>query len=165
MVENREGQVIPSVTFKTFQDGAKHELTTSSLFDQKRVVLFALPGAFTPTCSAHHLPGFRESSPALQKQGIAAIYCLSVNDTFVMNAWQEALYAHNIIMLPDGNGEFSRGMGMLVDKSLVGFGERSWRYAMVVDNGIIEKMFIEPEAISFGISSAESVLDYLKPDA
>jgi len=161
LMENREGQVVPNVTFKTIQHGARQDLTTSTLFDHKRVVLFALPGAFTPTCSTSHLPGFRELYPDFVKCGIIAVYCLSVNDAFVMNAWQEALYAHSITMLPDGNGEFSKGMDMLVDKRMAGFGERSWRYAMVVDNRIIEKMFIEPDAGAFGISSAESVLEYI----
>jgi len=161
MQENREGQEIPSVTFKVLQNGARKDLTTSELFDHKRVILFALPGAFTPTCSAQHLPGYREAFSALSTLGIDAIYCLSVNDTFVMNAWQEVLYAQQITMLPDGNGEFSQAMGMLVDKRMVGFGERSWRYAMVVDNGLIEKMLIEPDATSFGVSSAESLLEYL----
>ncbi len=165
MAENREGQAVPDITFKTIHNSEWADLTSSELFAGKRVVLFALPGAFTPTCSASHLPGFREACPDFLKHGITAIYCLSVNDTFVMNAWQESLQAHNITMLPDGNGDFSRGMGMLSDKRALGFGDRSDRYAMVVDNGVIEKMFIEPDAKSFGISSAESVLEYVNPES
>ena len=144
MLENKEGQSIPAVTFKTRQNNEWSDVSSEALFSDKKVIVFALPGAFTPTCSSSLLPRYIELYPVFRENGIDAIYCLSVNDTFVMNAWQEDQRAEKITMLPDGNGDFSRGMGMLVDKSELGFGERSWRYAMIVDNGIIEKMCIEP---------------------
>lgn len=167
MLENREGQTIPAVTFKSRQHNEWLDISSDELFSNKRVVLFALPGAFTPTCSSSHLPRYNELYPVFRDNGIDAIYCLSVNDTFVMNTWQEDQRAENITMLPDGNGEFSKGMGMLVDKSDLGFGERSWRYAMVVDNGVIEKMFIEPEVEGdpFGVSDADTLLKYINPEA
>ena len=167
MLENKEGQSIPAVTFKTRQNNEWSDVSSEALFSDKKVIVFALPGAFTPTCSSSHLPRYNELYPVFRENGIDAIYCLSVNDTFVMNAWQEDQRAEKITMLPDGNGDFSRGMGMLVDKSELGFGERSWRYAMIVDNGIIEKMFIEPEVEGdpFGVSDADTVLKYLNPEA
>ncbi|MFK5984259.1 MAG: glutathione peroxidase [Pseudomonadota bacterium] len=167
MLENREGQNIPAVTFKTRQDSEWAYVNSSDLFDNKKVVVFALPGAFTPTCSSSHLPRYNELFPVFKENGIDAIYCLSVNDTFVMNAWQDDQSAENITMLPDGNGEFSKGMGMLVSKEDLGFGDRSWRYAMIVNNGVIEKMFIEPEVDGdpFGVSDADTVLKSINPDA
>ncbi|MCU7940116.1 MAG: glutathione peroxidase [gamma proteobacterium symbiont of Bathyaustriella thionipta] len=167
MLDNREGQKVPAVTFKTRQDSEWADMTSSELFDNKKVVVFALPGAFTPTCSSSHLPRYNELYPVFKNNGIDDIYCLSVNDTFVMNAWQDDQNAEKITMLPDGNGEFSKGMGMLVDKQHLGFGDRSWRYAMIVDNGVIEKMFIEPEVDGdpFGVSDADTVLNYINPEA
>ncbi len=167
MLENREGEKVPAVIFKTRQNSEWVDVSTADLFDNKRVVVFALPGAFTPTCSSSHLPRYNELYPVFKDNGIDDIYCLSVNDTFVMNAWQEDQAAENITMIPDGNGDFSKGMGMLVDKRDLGFGDRSWRYAMIVDNGIIEKMFIEPEVEGdpFGVSDADTVLKHINPDA
>lgn len=167
MLENREGQNVPEVTFKTRQNSDWVDVTSSELFDNKKVVVFALPGAFTPTCSSSHLPRYNELYPVFKNNGIDDIYCLSVNDTFVMNAWQDDQSAEKITMLPDGNGEFSKGMGMLVDKENLGFGDRSWRYAMIVNNGVIEKMFIEPEVDGdpFGVSDADTVLKYINPEA
>jgi len=167
MLENREGQNIPAITFKTRHNSEWLDVTTDELFTNKKVVVFALPGAFTPTCSSSHLPRYNELYPVFKANGIDDIYCLSVNDTFVMNAWQDDQSAEKITMLPDGNGEFSRGMGMLVDKKNLGFGDRSWRYAMIVDNGVIEKMFIEPEVDGdpFGVSDADTVLKHINPEA
>ena len=167
MLENREGQAIPQVTFKTRQNNEWQDVTSDDLFKNKKVVVFALPGAFTPTCSASHLPRYNELYPVFQANGIDDVYCLSVNDTFVMNVWQEDQNAQQITMLPDGNGEFSAAMGMLVDKKHLGFGDRSWRYAMIVDNGVIEKMFIEPEVDGdpFGVSDADTVLKHINPQA
>lgn len=167
MLQNREGQQVPAVTFKTRQSSDWVDITSAELFDNKRVVLFALPGAFTPTCSSSHLPRYNELYPVFKANGIDDIYCLSVNDTFVMNAWQDDQNAHQITMLPDGNGEFSAGMDMLVDKTDLGFGKRSWRYAMIVNNGMIEKMFIEPdvEGDPFDVSDADTVLNFINPDA
>ena len=143
--------------------------TTHQLFADKRVIIFSLPGAFTPTCSTYQVPGFEEGYECFQAEGIDEIYCVSVNDAFVMNAWAEKLGVKNVKMLPDGNGEFSDGLGMLVDKSNLGFGARSWRYAMIVDNLLIEKMFVEEGLADnvpvdpYGESSPENVMNYLRP--
>ncbi len=167
MLENREGQKVPNVTFKVRENGEWKQITTENLFANKKVVLFALPGAYTPTCSSAHLPRYNHLADTFFANGIDAIYCLSVNDTFVMNAWAEDQKADKIQMLPDGNGDFSAGMGMLVDKENLGFGKRSWRYAMIVDNGVIQKMFIEPERDGdpFEVSDADTVLKALNPEA
>ncbi|RYG63162.1 peroxiredoxin, partial [bacterium] len=140
MLKNIEGQRVPEVTFRTRVDGAWKDLKTSDVFAGKKVVLFALPGAFTPTCSSSHVPRYNELEPAFKARGIDTIACLSVNDTFVMNEWSKDQHAEKLVFLPDGNGEFSKGMGMLVDKAAVGFGPRSWRYSMLVDDGVIKKM-------------------------
>lgn len=167
MLENREGQSVPDVNFKTRRNSEWLDVSSSDLFDNKKVVVFALPGAFTPTCSSSHLPRYNELYPVFKENGIDDIYCLSVNDTFVMNAWQDDQSAEKITMLPDGNGEFSKGMDMLVDKQNLGFGDRSWRYAMIVNDGEIEKMFIEPEVDGdpFGVSDADTVLKHINPEA
>lgn len=122
-------------------------LYNSDVFDDKRVVVFSLPGAFTPTCSTYQLPGFEENAQAFVDAGIDDIYCISVNDSFVMNRWAQTVIdggLQNVKVIPDGNGEFTEKMGMLVDKSHLGFGNRSWRYAMVVDDGVITHWFEEP---------------------
>lgn len=167
MLENREGQTVPNVTFRTRRDGEWVDVTTDDIFAGKTVVLFALPGAFTPTCSAAHLPRYNELAPVFRDSGVDDIVCLSVNDTFVMNAWQDDQGAENITMLPDGNGEFSDGMGMLVDKSDLGFGKRSWRYSMVVRDKVIEKMFIEPDVPGdpYDVSDADTMLKQINPQA
>lgn len=164
MLKNREGQAVPQVTFRV-RDAAGNwnDVSTDDLFKHKRVALFALPGAFTPTCSSAHVPRYNELVPAFKAAGIDDVLCLSVNDTFVMNAWKEDQGADQITFVPDGNGAFSEGMGMLVDKKDLGFGGRSWRYSMVVDNGNIEKMFIEEERPGdpFDVSDADTMLNYL----
>lgn len=163
----QEGQRVPQVTFRTRQGGGWVDVDTSALFEGKRVVLFALPGAFTPTCSTSHLPRYEELHDTFVAAGIDAIYCLSVNDAFVMNAWAKDQGADKVVLLPDGNGEFSRGLGMLVGKQDLGFGDRSWRYAMVVDDGVIEKLFVEAEVPGdpYEVSDADTVLGYVAPDA
>ena len=163
----REGQRVPQVTFHTRQGGAWVDLTSEDLFAGKRVVLFALPGAFTPTCSASHLPRYEELHDQFAAAGIDAVYCLSVNDTFVMNAWGADQGVEKVALLPDGNGDFSRGLGMLVGKQGLGFGERSWRYAMVVKEGVVEKLFAEAEGPGdpYEVSDADTVLSYLDPTA
>lgn len=144
------------------------ELTTDDVFKGKRVVLFSLPGAFTPTCSTSHLPRYEELHDAFKAEGVDQVVCLSVNDAFVMFQWGKSQNVDNVFLLPDGNGEFTRKMGMLVDKSNLGFGMRSWRYAMVVNDGEIEKMFVEEGFMDncpddpFEVSDADTVLDYLK---
>ncbi|SKA13760.1 Glutaredoxin-family domain-containing protein [Oceanospirillum multiglobuliferum] len=167
MLANREGQAVPQVVLPTRANGQWVKLTSDELFKGKNVVVFALPGAFTPTCSSTHLPRYNELAPAFKANGIDQIICLSVNDPFVMEAWAADQKAENIMMLPDGNGDFSRGMGLLVDKSQLGFGERSWRYSMLVRDGVIEKMFIEPEVEGdpFEVSDADTMLDYINPQA
>lgn len=144
------------------------DLTTEGIFGGKRVVLFALPGAFTPTCSSTHLPKYEELYEEFKALGVDQVICLSVNDAFVMFQWGKQQGVKNIFLLPDGNGEFTRKMGMLVNKENLGFGMRSWRYSMVVDNLKIEKMFIEDEygdncpIDPFAVSDAETMLAYLK---
>jgi glutaredoxin-like protein len=167
MLKNKEGLTIPEISFAMIADGQWVKRTTSDIFTNKNVILFALPGAFTPTCSSTHLPRFSELSDTFFANGIDEIVCLSVNDTFVMNAWAENQQSKNITFIPDGNGDFSDAMGMLVDKSTIGFGKRSWRYSMLVNDGVIEKMFIEAEVDGdpFEVSDAETMLSYINPEA
>lgn len=175
-----KGQCVPNVTFRVREGdeapvdggcpigGTWRDVTTQDLFANKRVVLFSLPGAFTPTCSTYQLPGFEQGYEDFRATGIDAIYCLSVNDSFVMNEWARHLGIKNVQVIPDGNGTFSRHLGMLVDKSNVGFGQRSWRYAAVVNNGVVEAWFEEPGRTDnaagdpYGESSPENVLRYLR---
>jgi len=166
-LQNKEGQNIPSVTFHTRQDNDWLDVTTDELFNGKTVVVFALPGAFTPTCSSAHVPRYNQLLPAFKANGVDDVICISVNDAFVMNQWQEDQGAMDITFIPDGNGEFSQGMGMLVDKSDLGFGKRSWRYSMLVKDGVVEKMFIEAdvEGDPFDVSDADTMLHYIAPDA
>lgn len=167
MLENKEGQRIPNAEFRIRQNDEWQTLTTSELFDGKKVVVFSLPGAFTPTCSSTHLPRYNELADVLKQNGVDDIVCVSVNDTFVMNAWLADQAAENITVVPDGNGEFTEGMGMLVDKADLGFGKRSWRYSMLVNDGVIEKMFIEPEKPGdpFEVSDADTMLEYINAEA
>jgi len=167
MLENKEGQAVPNVTFKTRINNDWMDVTTKSLFENKTVVVFSLPGAFTPTCSSTHLPRYNELAGVLKANGVDDIVCISVNDTFVMNAWLSDQDAENITVIPDGNGEFTDGMGMLVDKQEIGFGKRSWRYSMLVKNGVITKMFIEPNKPGdpFEVSDADTMLNYINCDA
>ncbi len=164
-LQDKTGQKVPDVSFKV-RDGAKWVTKTSDdYFKGKKVVLFALPGAYTPTCSSTHLPRYAELYDTFKKEGIDDVICLSVNDTFVMNAWQRDQKADKITMLPDGNGEFSEQLGFLVDKKAIGFGPRSWRYSMLVNDGTIEKMFIEEERDGdpFDASDAVTMLKYINP--
>ena len=167
MLKNVEGLTIPEISFAMIADGQWVKRTTSDIFTNKNVIFFALPGAFTPTCSSTHLPRFSELSETFFANGIDEIVCLSVNDTFVMNAWAENQQSKNITFIPDGNGDFSDAMGMLVDKSGIGFGKRSWRYSMLVKDGVIDKMFIEAEVDGdpFEVSDAETMLNYINPEA
>jgi glutaredoxin-like protein len=167
MFENREGQRIPQVTFRTRRDHEWVDLTSDEVFAGKTVVVFSLPGAFTPTCSSSHVPRFNKLAPLFRKSGIDDIVCISVNDAFVMNEWKENQHADNVTFLPDGNGEFTEAMGLLVGKEDLGFGKRSWRYSMLVRDGVIEKMFIEPEEPGdpYHVSDADTMLQYVAPDA
>jgi len=143
-------------------------LSTDDVFKGKRVVVFSLPGAFTPTCSTSHLPRYEELHDEFKALGVDQVICISVNDAFVMYQWGLSQNAENVFLLPDGNGEFTRKIGMLVDKSNLGFGMRSWRYSMVVDDGEISKMFIESgyedncPTDPFEVSDADTMLAYLK---
>ncbi|WP_247216766.1 peroxiredoxin [Synechococcus sp. C9] len=168
---------VPDVVFKTrVRDESVggpnpfrwQDLTTQDIFGGKKVVLFALPGAFTPTCSSTHLPRYEELYDEFRALGIDAVICLSVNDAFVMYQWGKQQGVKNVFLLPDGSGEFTRKMGMLVRKDNLGFGMRSWRYSMYVNDGVIEKMFIEPNFSDdcpidpFEVSDADTMLNYLK---
>ena len=166
-MENREGQNVPQVIFKTRKDNEFVDVSSDDIFKDKTVVVFSLPGAFTPTCSSTHLPRYNELADVFKENGVDEIVCLSVNDAFVMDAWKENQEAENVRLLPDGNGHFSDGMGMLVDKSDLGFGMRSWRYSMLVKNGVIEKQFIEPDVPGdpFEVSDADTMLNYINPNA
>jgi glutathione-dependent peroxiredoxin len=167
MLPNREGQRVPQVTFRTRVNSEWRSVTTDDIFKGKTVVVFSLPGAFTPTCSSTHLPRYNELAPAFRASGVDAIVCISVNDPFVMEEWARDQESANVLLVPDGNGEFTAGMGMLVDKTDLGFGKRSWRYSMLVRDGVVEKMFIEPEKPGdpFEVSDADTMLAYLNPKA
>jgi glutaredoxin-like protein len=167
ILKNREGQQVPQVTFRLRVNDEWQTTTTDELFKGKNVIVFSLPGAFTPTCSSTHLPGFNELAPAFRAHGIDSIVCVSVNDPFVMAEWAKTQESANVLLLPDGNGAFTEQMGMLVDKSAVNFGKRSWRYSMLVRDRKIEKMFIEPqgEGDPFEVSDADTMLKYLDPQA
>lgn len=167
MLKNIEGQRVPDVTFPVRINNEWDKVTSNDLFAGKTVILFSLPGAFTPTCSSTHLPRYNELASVFAKEGVDSIICVSVNDPFVMEAWSTDLNAKNIYMLPDGNCEFTEGMGMLVDKSSLGFGKRSWRYSMLIKDGVIDKMFIEPEKDGdpFEVSDADTMLNYINAEA
>jgi peroxiredoxin/glutaredoxin len=162
---DKTGQRVPLVTFKIRDDYQWVTKTSDDFFKSKRVILFALPGAFTPTCSTVHLPRYNELYDTFRSHGVDDVICLAVNDSFVLNEWKKAEMADKITMLPDGNGEFSAKLGFLVNKHEMCLGQRSWRYSMVVNDGVIEKMFIEPEGDDdpYGESSAETMLKYLDP--
>lgn len=165
---------VPNVTFKVRQQTDQSpgfiwaDVTSADLFANKRVVVFSLPGAFTPTCSSTHLPGYEANYADVKAQGVDEVYCLSVNDSFVMNAWFRQQEIQNVKSIPDGSGEFSRKFGMLVDKDNLGFGMRSWRYAMVVNDGVVEKLFVEQgytdnaQDDPFEVSDVYTMLRYLK---
>ncbi len=168
---------VPNVVFKTrVRDESVggpnpfrwQDRTSEEIFGGKRVVVFSLPGAFTPTCSSTHLPRYEELYEEIKAQGVDEVICLSVNDAFVMFQWGKHQGASKVFLLPDGNGDFSRQMGMLVQKDNLGFGMRSWRYSMVVNDGNIEKMFVEPgyedncPTDPFEVSDADTMLAYLK---
>ena len=172
-----QGKPLPQVTFRTrVRDESVggpnpyrwQDVTTDEYFKGRRVVVFSLPGAFTPTCSTYQLPGFEKNFEQFQSHGIQDIYCLSVNDAFVMNAWARQQELKNVKVIPDGSGTFTRLMGMLVHKDNLGFGDRSWRYAMIVNDGVVEAWFEEPGREDnhgedpYGESSPENLLKYLQ---
>lgn len=168
---------VPQVTFKTrVRDESVEgpnpfrwqDVTTDEIFNGKKVVVFSLPGAFTPTCSSTHLPGYEEKYDEFKALGVDEVYCLSVNDAFVMYQWGKAQGVQKVKLLPDGSADFTRGMNMLVKKNNLGFGERSWRYSMYVEDGEIKKLFSEPGFMDdcptdpFEVSDANTMLNYLK---
>ena len=159
---------VPFIELICREEGEFITRTTEELFDNKRVVVFSLPGAFTPTCSIYQLPGFEESYDTFVELGIDAIYCISVNDGFVMNAWANDQNIKKVKLIPDGNGDFTSAMGMLVSKRNLGFGSRSWRYAAVIENGFVEKVFEELgkrddcDTDPYEESTPEKVLEYLR---
>jgi len=167
-MKRKEGNQVPQVEFVCRIGGNFVTKTSAELFNNKRVVIFSLPGAYTPTCSAYQLPGFEKNYSKFSELGIDEIYCISVNDGFVMNSWGKTLGIENVKLIPDGNSYFTRAMGYLVRKSNLGFGERSWRYAAVVNDGLIEKLFVEDgfcdnsETDPYEASTPEAVLDYVK---
>lgn len=167
MFKNMEGQRVPDVTFKSRRGHEWVDLTSADVFGGKTVVVFSLPGAFTPTCSSSHVPRYNQLQPCLHARGVDDVICMSVNDAFVMDEWKRSQDAERVTFLPDGNGEFSDGMGLLVGKEDLGFGKRSWRYSMLVKDGVIEKMFIEPDEPGdpFHVSDADTMLEYIDPGA
>ena len=168
MLKNIEGQTVPNVTFPIRQNDDWLQLSTSDIFKDKTVVVFSLPGAFTPTCSSTHLPRFNELAPVFKENGVDDIVCISVNDTFVMNAWAKDQDLKNVNVIPAGNGEFTEGVGMLVQKHNLGFGARSWRYAAIIDDSKIIDWFEEPGYIDnaeddpYGETKPENVLTSLQ---
>ncbi|MDO8902842.1 MAG: peroxiredoxin [Phenylobacterium sp.] len=155
------GDKLPAVTLtQATLDGPK-PVSTDDVFKGKRVALFAVPGAFTPTCSARHLPGYVDKAEAMKGQGVDVIACLSVNDAFVMKAWGESqAVGDDIMMLADGSGEFTRAVGLTMDATKFGMGERSQRYSMIVEDGVVKSLNVE-EPGEFRVSSAEYLLDQL----
>lgn len=180
----REGLILPKVTFRTREGDEEVEgvegcaiggewidKTTDDYFKGKRVVLFSLPGAFTPTCSSQQLPGFEAVYDKIRQNNIDEIYCISVNDAYVMNAWHNQQKIKNVKFIPDGSGNFTRFMGMLIGKNHLGFGLRSWRYMAIINDGVVEKWWQEPGINNDGDdddpyveSTPENALDYLKQD-
>lgn len=177
MAQLKEGNKVPQVVFKTrVRDESVggpnpfrwQDVKTNEIFKGKNIVLFSLPGAFTPTCSSTHTPGYEKKYGEFKKLGVDEVICLSVNDAFTMFQWGKNLKVSKVRMLPDGNGDFTRKMGMLVKKNNLGFGDRSWRYSMHVVDGVIKKMFIEKgfkdncKTDPFLVSDADTMLAYLK---
>ncbi len=177
MLELQTPMHVPQVTFKTrVRDESVEgpnpyrwqDTTSDEIFKGKKIVLFSLPGAFTPTCSSTHLPGYEAAYDEFKNMGVDEVYCLSVNDAFVMHQWGKAQGVNKVKLIPDGSGEFTEKMGMLVKKDNLGFGKRSWRYSMYVDNGEIKKIFVEPGFMDdcptdpFEVSDATTMIKYLK---
>ena len=177
--ENNSPTILPAVVFKTrVRDESVggpnpyrwQDVSSYDYFGGKRVVIFSLPGAFTPTCSTYQLPGFEEKYDEFRALGIDEVYCVSVNDAFVINAWAKAQNIQKVKVIPDGSEKFTRAMRMSVDKDNLGFGYRSWRYAVIANNGTIEKWFVEPgkehncETDPYGETSPENILTYLRSE-
>ena len=153
----KEGEKLPAATLHTMQDGRPAAVTTDDLFAGKKVVLFAVPGAFTPTCSQAHLPGYVVNADAIKGKGVDSIICLSVNDAFVMGAWGDNANAEELLMVGDGNGDFTKAIGLEMDGSGFGLGSRSQRYAMIVEDGTVSKLAVEAPG-QLEVSAAEAIL-------
>ena len=164
----KQGDRIPDISFRTRSLGEWKNVNTDDYFKGKRVILFALPGAFTPTCSNQQLPGYEKLHDVFKQHGIDEVYCLSINDSYVMNAWAANQKLEKVKVIPDGNGDFTDQVDMLVEKSDCGFGMRSWRYAAIINDGTVEVMFEEPgktdnnDGDPYSVSSPENVLKYLQ---
>eukprot|EP00924_Labyrinthula_sp_SR-Ha-C_P005358 maker-scaffold_1-snap-gene-29.48-mRNA-1 protein AED:0.04 eAED:0.04 QI:57/1/1/1/1/1/2/230/262 len=160
-----EGKSVPDVTLKARKNGDWLDIKTGEFFADKTVVVFSLPGAFTPTCSSTHLPRYEQLFDLFKANGVDEIVCVSVNDGFVMESWAKDQHAKNVLLFPDGNADFTKAMGMDTDKSAIGFGVRSWRYSMLVKNGTIEKIFPEPvqEGDPFEVSDADTMIKHINP--
>ncbi|MDH5736811.1 MAG: peroxiredoxin [Gammaproteobacteria bacterium] len=156
----KAGDRIPEATMKTMGEKGPRDITTEEVFAGKKVVLFAVPGAFTPTCSAAHLPGYVVLADKMKAKGVDTIVCLSVNDAFVMDAWGKGSNAEELVMVADGNGDFTRAMGLELDGSGFGLGKRSQRYALVAEDGVITTLNIEPGP-GLEASAAEKILEAL----
>jgi peroxiredoxin len=158
----KEGDKIPDLKLKTPNaDGMPEDITTGELFGGKKVVLFAVPGAFTPLCSAQHLPGFIEKADEIKAKGVDTIVCMAVNDAFVMGAWGKDRGAGDkVVMLADGNGELTRALGLEMDVSVAGLGQRAQRFAMIVEDGVVKKLAVEAPQ-KFEVSSADAILTSL----
>jgi peroxiredoxin/glutaredoxin len=163
---SREGRPVPNVELSQIEAGQVRRIGTDQLFKGRRVILFALPGAFTPTCSTAHVPGYVARMKEFHDAGIDDVICLSVNDPYVMEAWQRSEKAEGVHFVADAFAEFTHEMGMSIDHRDAFLGTRSWRYSMLVDDGKIEKMFIEPDQPGdpFEVSDADTMLGYLRPD-
>ena len=156
----QEGDKLPEATMHTMQEGKPTAVTTNDLFAGKKAVVFAVPGAFTPTCSLAHLPGYVVHADAIKAKGVDSVICISVNDAFVMDSWGKDRNAERILMVGDGNGDFTRAMGLEMDGSGFGLGTRSQRYAMIVDDGTVAKLVVEKPG-QFEVSKAEAILELL----
>lgn len=167
MSNNLEGKRVPDVVFKELRGDQVVDVPSREIFAGKTVALFALPGAYTPTCSNRHVPRFNELASELRAAGVDEIVCLSVNDPFVMASWAKDQQADEVHFVPDQNGEFSRQMGMLVDKSAAGLGQRSKRYSLLVRDGVIDKAFVEPDVDGdpYTVSDADTMLRHLNPES
>ena len=155
------GDKVPSGKFTVMGENGPETLTTDELFSGKKVVLFSVPGAFTPTCSMKHLPGYVDKSAALRDKGVDTVACLAVNDVFVMSAWGKSSQADDkVVMLADGNGEYTRELGLELDASGFGMGKRGKRFSMIVDDGVVKQLNVEPPG-EFGVSSADAALEQL----
>jgi peroxiredoxin len=156
------GERLPSASFGVSDESGMGEVTTETLCQGKKVVLFGVPGAFTPTCSAQHVPSFQKNAEALRAKGVDTVGCVSVNDAFVMQAWADDLQSgSDVMMLADGNGEFSEATGTGLDCSAHGMGRRCTRYAMVIDDGVVTHIAVEDDPGGMTVTSAESILETL----